>query len=265
MKYVEGETLADVIDRLAAGDPQTHAAWTFERRAEVIIAVLRALEYAHARGIVHRDIKPDNIMIGRFGEVWLMDWGIAKRIGERDPGVPEDSTDPVAGLIGTPAYMSPEQVRCEDLDARSDLYSVAVTLHELIGLKHYLDHHKAGTLAGMLAAIEREEVKVYGFAQYDDTHQSLPPVELQRVCQLGLAKDPAQRFQTAGDMITELRNYLEGRAGVHCMFSFTKRSMRESTRFVDRYPRLAVSLFITFVALALAGLVTLPLLLLGVV
>ncbi len=254
MKYVEGTTLADVIDRLAAGDPEAHATWTFERRAELVISVLRALEYAHARGIVHRDIKPDNIMIGRYGEVWLMDWGIAKRIGEPDPGVPAGSTDPLAGLIGTPAYMSPEQVRCDDLDARSDLYSVAVTLHELIGLKHYLAHHKSGSLPVLLTAVEREVPRVHGFDCYDRTHQSLPPVELQRICERGLAKDPAQRFQTAAAMIEELRKYIEGRTDVHCVYSFTKRSMRESTRLVDRNPRLAVGSFFALVVLALVGL-----------
>ena len=254
MKYVEGQTLADVIHALAAGDPQAHAAWTFERRAELIISVLRALEYAHSRGIVHRDIKPDNIMIGRFGEVWLMDWGIAKKIGEPDPGVPLHTDDPTAGLIGTPAYMSPEQVRCAELDARSDIYSVAVTLHEFIGLRHYLAAHKEGSLAGLLAAVEREVAKVHGRAQYDTTHQSLPPVELQRIAECGLAKDPAHRFQTAADMREELSKYIEGRTGVHCVYSFTKRSMRESSRLVDRYPRLAVSAFFGLVGFALLGL-----------
>jgi serine/threonine protein kinase len=103
MKYVEGQTLADVIDKLAAGDPLTHAFWTFERRAELMIAVLQALEYAHERGVIHRDVKPENIMVGSHGEIRLMDWGIAKHVGVQEPG------EANGALIGTPAYMSPEQ------------------------------------------------------------------------------------------------------------------------------------------------------------
>ncbi|HEY8376968.1 MAG TPA: serine/threonine-protein kinase [Nannocystis sp.] len=256
MKYVEGDTLGQVIERLRAGDPKTHAEWPFERRVEVILAVLRALEYAHARGIIHRDIKPDNIMIGRFGEVWLMDWGIAKKIGEPDPGVPETRERPTDGLIGTPAYMSPEQARCAPLDARSDLYAVAVTLHEFLGLKHYLSH-RADNLAVLLDAVEREPPRVVGFANYDSPHQPPPPVELQFVCARGLAKDPAARYQSAGEMIDALRAYFEGRGEVHCVYSFTKRAMRESTRFLDRHPRLAVAGYFTLNTLALVGLVAL--------
>ncbi|MDC0721807.1 serine/threonine-protein kinase [Nannocystis bainbridge] len=261
MKYVEGETLGEVIDKLRRGDPGVHAAWPFERRAEIVLSVLRALAYAHERGIVHRDIKPDNIMIGRFGEVWLMDWGIAKRMDEPDPGVStERSVDPTAGLIGTPAYMSPEQVRCEPLDARSDLYSVAVVLHEFIGLRHYLAD-RADNLHVLLDAIEREDPQLRA---YDTTHQGPPPIELQIVAGRGLAKDPTQRYQSAAEMLAAVRSYLEGRGEVRCVYSFTKRAMRESGRAVDRFPRLAVALYFTLIALALVGLAALvKLLLLG--
>lgn len=253
MKYVEGETLGDIIQRLRSGDPEAHAAWPFERRTEVIIAVLRALEYAHARGIVHRDIKPDNIMIGRFGEVWLMDWGIAKKVGEPDPGVPEHSADPTAGLIGTPAYMSPEQARSGPLDGRSDLYSVAVTLHEFIGLEHYLAH-KSDNLMVLLEALIGDPPPAYGLGSFDNPHQSPPPIELQFVCGRGLVKDPAKRYQSAGEMIAGLRAYLEGRGEVHCVFSLTKRCVRESGHIFDRHPRLGVVAAFMMVALALFGL-----------
>ncbi|WAS94957.1 serine/threonine-protein kinase [Nannocystis punicea] len=262
MKYVEGQTLGEVIDKLRRGDPEAHLAWPFERRAEIVISVLRALAYAHERGIVHRDIKPDNIMIGRFGEVWLMDWGIAKKMDEPDPGVPtERGGDPIAGLIGTPAYMSPEQVRCEPLDARSDLYSVAVVLHEFIGLNHYLAH-RTDNLAVLLDAIENEKPVLRGPGAYDGPHQSPPPIELQIVAGRGLAKDPAQRYQSAAEMLAGMRAYLEGRGEVRCMYSFTKRAMRESGRVIDRHPRLGVALYFSLVVLALVGLAALVKLLL---
>jgi serine/threonine protein kinase len=263
MKYVEGETLGEVIEKLRRGDPEAHAAWPFERRAEVMIAVLRALAYAHARGVVHRDVKPDNIMIGRFGEVWLMDWGIAHKLGDPEPGASaQRADDPTAGLIGTPAYMSPEQVRCEPIDPRSDLYAAAVTLHEFIGLKHYLAK-RADNLLGLLDAVEREVPQIYGPGAYDTPHQGPPPIELQMVCARGLEKDPAKRYQSAAEMIDGLRAYLEGRCEVRCVYSLTKRAMREGGRVLDRYPRLGIGLSFAVVALALVGLAALLALLLG--
>src|SRR5262249_34071470 len=125
MKYVEGETLESIIDKLARKDPETTSKYTFEVRIELFLGVLHALEDAHENGIVHGDIKPANVMVGRYGEVVLRDWGIAKPIGAgRDPAAMADGeiegdgsqrgrmyATRVGSLIGTPAYMSPEQAR----------------------------------------------------------------------------------------------------------------------------------------------------------
>ncbi|MCA9699754.1 MAG: serine/threonine protein kinase, partial [Myxococcales bacterium] len=142
MKYVEGETLADIIAKLAAGDRNYLGEYTFERRLDVFAGLLRALQYAHNQGMVHRDIKPENIMIGRYGEVVVMDWGIAHqmRSEDRNAGVGgrqtigtgtlgRASSETVDGsVVGTPQYMSPEQAAGEaaTLDGRSDLYSAHV-------------------------------------------------------------------------------------------------------------------------------------------
>jgi len=257
MKYVEGRTLADVIDLLATGDAGALAFWTFERRVELMIAVLQALEYAHERGIVHRDIKPENIMIGAHGEIRLMDWGIAKRIGEREPGetITGEGKDAGAtpGLIGTPAYMSPEQAACDELDARSDLYSAAVTFHEFLALRHYLAHH-ADSLYGLIDAVQSEKVDIINFD--NGGHGRLPP-ELGHFCDRGMAKDRAQRFQSAGEMIADLRNYIDGRYGVKCMFTATKRALREGGRLVDRRPRVAVALAAAYSGFAVFGVASL--------
>jgi tRNA A-37 threonylcarbamoyl transferase component Bud32 len=105
MKYVDGETLEDVIQKLAAGDREYHERYTFERRVEIFRALLEALAFAHDRGIIHRDIKPANVMIGKFGEVLLMDWGIAKSLRSDAPELPMvavDSPASAAGLHGRP-------------------------------------------------------------------------------------------------------------------------------------------------------------------
>jgi eukaryotic-like serine/threonine-protein kinase len=256
MKYVEGQTLADVIDRLAAGDPEAHAFWTFERRAELMIAVLQALEYAHERGVIHRDVKPENIMVGRHGEIRLMDWGIAKRVGVAEPG------EEAGALIGTPAYMSPEQAACDELDIRSDLYSVSVTFHEFLALRHVLAH-RSDTVVGLLAAVQEESPDVLALDTYDQTHQSIPPAELRYFCKHGLAKDRAQRFQSAGEMIATLRRFADGKTEVKCMYTATKRAFREGGRLVDRHPHVGVALAGLNISLVLTGLASLVYLAVG--
>src|SRR5581483_3674404 len=141
MKYVDGESLEKVIEKLQNGDPATHREWTIERRVEVFVALLRALEYAHSNGVIHRDIKTANVMVGKYGEVWLMDWGIAKRIDQAEQKYTDEPSDSSAAvqirttrhgaLIGTPAYMAPEQARSdlEKVDTRSDLYAATVMFH----------------------------------------------------------------------------------------------------------------------------------------
>src|SRR6185369_8827715 len=128
MKYVEGETLESIIEKLRARDPEYLLRYSVEVRLEIFLGVLHALEYAHAQGIVHRDVKPANVMVGRYGEVVLMDWGIARPIGAaRDPAAGADGeiegdggargrmfATRVGSVIGTPAYMSPEQARGEN-------------------------------------------------------------------------------------------------------------------------------------------------------
>jgi serine/threonine-protein kinase len=245
MKYVEGQTLADIIERLSAGDPAALAFWTSERRVELMIAVLQALDYAHERGVLHRDVKPENIMVGTHGEVRLMDWGVARRIGVADPG--EDVTP---GLIGTPAYMSPEQAALKDLDARSDIYAAAVVLHEFFALHHYLAHH-ADSLYGLLEAVQTETVDCMDSGR-DSPKGRLPP-ELRHICWRGMQKDPANRYQSAKELIDDLRRYIDGTYEVKCMFTFTKRALREGGRFVDRRPNAAVALAATHTAFSLFG------------
>ena len=253
MKYIEGDTLAAVLERLRAGDPEAHRVYTMERRVEIVLGVLHALELAHSRGILHRDIKPSNVMIGRYGEVVVMDWGIAKpfhveaaahREAPAGEGAPVSSDRPLAtragAYVGTPSYMAPEQAlgKNDELDTRSDLYSVAVLLHELLTLEHYLGEQPSveATLAAVVS-IEPSRRELFA-----DPHpmQARVPWELRYVVTKGLEKDPARRFQSAGEMIEALRRSLEGRGGVHCQVTLIKRMLREMARLVDRHPAIAL-------------------------
>jgi serine/threonine-protein kinase len=262
MKYVEGETLEAIIGRLAAGDPAATAKYSVEVRIELFLGVLHALEYAHSQGIVHRDIKPANIMVGRFGEVVLMDWGIAKPLdAARDAAAGAEgelaATDEsprkrmyatrVGSLIGTPMYMSPEQARGDNasLDARSDIYSAMVLFHELLGLRHYLDD--SPDMPSLLARIGTEELGFFKLLGMSYLHGA-PPGELIHFLVKGLAKDPAKRFQSAGEVIAGLHGILEGKVRVQCHITFTKRTFREMGRLVDRRPWIAFAAMIGLAA-----------------
>ncbi|APR87330.1 Serine/threonine-protein kinase PknB [Minicystis rosea] len=254
MKYVEGENLESIIDKLAAGDPEYLRKYTFEKRIEIFVGVLHALEYAHAHGIVHRDVKPANVMVGRYGEVLLMDWGVAKALScPRDPvPVPDGELGAehekrgrvfatrVGSVVGTPAYMSPEQARGENenVDARCDLYSASALFHELVSLRHYLVG--ATTLEAVLLRVGTKEQTLSELSAARHPNHPKPPAELIHFAYKGLSLEPARRYQSAGEMIVALQSIVEGRIDVQCYVTFTKRMTRELSRFVDRHPRVAL-------------------------
>jgi len=261
MKRLEGETLEQIIEKLRARDPAYEARYTFERRADIAIGILNALEFAHARGIVHRDVKPANVMVGHHGEVVLMDWGIAKMVGAKESvqelaGVPPGRVvETQAGaLLGTPLYMSPEQAdgRLEAIDARSDLYSVAVTIHELMGLRHYLDgkNELAEVLAGVKTLTTSNRPADYYAAGYP-----VPPAGYLHALTRCTQKDAALRFQSATEFSEALRRVRDGVCDVQCGLTLTRRGVGELGHWVDRHPRLTMFALPTATVLVLASLV----------
>ena len=181
MEYVEGTTLAS---RLQQGDV---------RYADALVyfdQVLAALACAHSQRIVHRDIKPANIMLAPFGVVKLMDFGIAR--SGNDMGLTMTGT-----TLGSVAYMSPEQVRCEPLDGRSDLYSVGVSLYETItGQRPYVSDNNFEVMQAHLQVPPTAPIEL---------KPDIPP-GLNQLILMAMAKNPAQRFQTADAMRGALRS-----------------------------------------------------------
>lgn len=256
MKYVDGETLEHIIKKLADGDPYYHQRYPVDVRLEIFMGLLRALQYAHDQGIVHRDIKPANVMIGRYGEVVLMDFGVAKQIRGSGDKLPEKATEPVKPdaqarlfatrndqLIGTPAYMSPEQAmgRNDLIDERSDIYSAAVLLHELLSLRHYLK--EVTSLNGVLMAIATEPFSYWQLIFVRHPSHPVPRSELLHFVAKGLHKDPNQRFQSVIEMIGELQRLIDGRCAVLCPATLAKRMTREVTGFIERFPKLSPFVF----------------------
>jgi serine/threonine-protein kinase len=185
MEYIDGETLADCIQRGPLSVPQV---------VGLGIAMAEALAQAHERGVVHRDVKPANILLARDGNPKLTDFGIAR--------VESASTQTMGGgFLGTILYMSPEQARGERADARSDLFALGVVLYEaLIGA------HPFGR--------ERAEATVYAIlhepAQPPTARRTGIPVELERVILKCLEKDASHRYQSAMEVAAGLRRVERG-------------------------------------------------------
>jgi serine/threonine protein kinase len=251
MKYVDGETLESVIERLAAGDADYHRRYSIERRVQLFMGVLEAVAFAHSKGVVHRDIKPANIMVGPYGEVVLMDWGIAKPLegGMEDAHLPRFESrkegrrrlfeTQVGTVIGTPAYMAPEQARGGAVDERTDIYALSVLLFELLTLEHYLAGRD--TLDAMIQGVLTVDAPMA--ISVKSAHQPVVAPELSWIIRGGLAKNPEDRYPSVNAMLDRLKRRAEGDIQVQCHLTAMKHVTNVWGRFIDRHPRVASSIF----------------------
>lgn len=214
MKRVRGATFEHIVDALRTGDPEALRQYSRHKLLSAFAAVCHAIDFAHARGVVHRDLKPANVMLGDYGEVYVLDWGLAKVIGAPEPRLQSDppaiasGSDPGAKTVhgatmGTPGYMAPEQLRGETVDARVDVYALGVMLFELLALEPLhphgsADQANASTLRGPDA---RPSVRA--------PERDVPP-ELDAVCVAATAADPDARTSNVRAIVDAVEHYLEG-------------------------------------------------------
>ncbi len=252
MKLVEGETLESIISRLAAGDPDYHHRFGFERRMQIFHALLEAVAYAHSKGYIHRDIKPANVMVGAFGETLLMDWGIARQLEEGgefskllDETLESDQEDvrvfetQTGVVVGTPAYMAPEQTRGQVVDARADIYSLCVLLHEFMTLEHYLLDRR--TLIDVLVGVTT--VPINQAYQSLNPYQDRVPPDISWFIQAGVSKEIEARYPSVEAMLARLLRRNEGNILVQCPLTATKQMMEHWIHFINNHPLIAFGLF----------------------
>ncbi len=186
MEYVDGETLRDLVRRTGPLAPR--------RAMEIIADVCAALDFSHRNGIVHRDMKPANVMINRAGAVKVMDFGIARAIAD-------SSMTQTAAVIGTAQYLSPEQARGEQVDARSDVYSVGCVLFEILtGEPPFVGDSPVAVAYQHVREDPRLPSKV---------HKGIPR-ELDSIVLKAMSKNPANRYQSAAEMRSDLIRVLGG-------------------------------------------------------
>ncbi len=268
MRLVRGRDLEHILGLLSRGEE----GWTVHRALRVLQRICEAMAFAHSKAVVHRDLKPANVMVGRFGEVYVMDWGLARVLGREDKSdlrvkrrgagmmtivqtmrAEERQSNDLSPLmtmdgevLGTPAYMSPEQALgdLENLDQRADVYSVGAILYHLL----------AGHMPYVPPGAQRNAYEVLQMVQAgppEPLHARAPkaPAELVAIAEKALARRPQDRYPSMIELAEDLTSFLDG----HVVRAYETGAAAELRKWVRRNRATAASLAAA-VVLALGGL-----------
>ncbi len=252
MKYVRGITLRDVLDGIRKGRTLLIEQYPLAELLTIFQKICDAVAYAHSQGIIHRDLKPANIMLGEYGEVLVMDWGLAKILDEPEPGevtlppesaAPHDNDNPgtrFGTVMGTPNFMAPEQAegQLDAIDARTDIFSLGAILYCILALRPPVI---GTTEEEVLDRIKRGEITPPGQTPADNKNKTTPtpvlihcperrvPGALAAVTMQALAHNPAKRYQSVAELQKDIAAYQAGyatraeRAGTFRQFRLTIR------------------------------------------
>lgn len=268
MRFIDGETLQDATRRYhaPAGIPAERRSAEMRRLLRAFVGVCETVAYAHSKGVIHRDLKPSNIMVGPFGEVLVMDWGLAKQIRSQETGVrsqestPHSISDTPVDLLntasvdltvygrakGSPSFMSPEQARGEwdQVGPASDIYSLGSTLfYVLTGRVPYDGRTSAEVVA---------KVKEGTFAAARSVNGDVPAA-LDAICRKAMAFDPNDRYLTAGALADDVERWLADEPVLAWREPFMVRGHRWARRHRTLVTATAAALVVGFILLAVYG------------
>ncbi|MCC6464986.1 MAG: protein kinase [Planctomycetes bacterium] len=253
MKFVEGLSLAEILLKLREGNRDTMREYPLWKLLDTFLKICEGLSFAHNRGVIHRDLKPANVMVGRFGEVQLMDWGVAKIVGReyRPDGdskiVLTDRLDGgathtmVGAIIGTPSYMAPEQARgdVENIGPAADLFSLGVILYEMLALRSPWTGKTSDEVLQQVRELEPQKPS-------ERNPSATIPAELERLCMKCLVKDSSQRIGSVAELSENIRSYMEGRT----MGAVEYSPMKLLLKWVGRHKRDVIGVVLSLLLLA---------------
>ncbi|MGK0434165.1 MAG: formylglycine-generating enzyme required for sulfatase activity/serine/threonine protein kinase [Planctomycetota bacterium] len=268
MRLIHGRTAGEVFAQAHSGNN----GWTTMRALEVVLKVCDTMAFAHDKGILHRDLKPDNVMVGRFGEVYVMDWGLAKVVGQDEPhdqvDRPEGRSAPsriesarrrdadsddgssVASMdgqrVGTPSYMPPEQARGEVVDQRADVYAIGAMLYELLaGRAPYVTPGARQPACNILSDVVDRPPK-----PLTEIQKALPAA-LVAIVDKAMARQRGDRYTTTQELAADIRAFLDQRA----VQAYRTGALIELRLWIKRNKPLATTLMaaVLFLVAGIAG------------
>lgn len=252
MKLVRGRTLTEYLQECKdfykqGGKPDPDH--SLQARLDIFLQICNAMAYAHSRGVIHRDLKPDNVMIGVFHEVIVMDWGVAKLVGGGELPIDPDFGDTrahvtqIGAAVGTPTYMSPEQAqgRNEELTAKSDQYALGLLLYEMVVLKRALSGPTAPAVLIRAAHGQKDPM----------LHLANDPIprELQAIILKATAIPMDDRYETTAELANDIRRYMRNEE----ILAAPDGAMQSASRWVSHHRELTLSIGFGLVLLLIFG------------
>ena len=224
MKYLRGHSLAVVLKKLNNGDQEALAKYTLPRLLRTFVKVANAMAFAHSKQIIHLDLKPENIHLGEFGEVLVLDWGLAKFIGKEDdfeeaidtPDKFDKINEETQSMMtldgvakGTPGYMAPEQAagKNKEKDERTDIYALGCILYAILTFENPLGNRK--DIKGMLHDTVTGNIE--SPSQLKNPFRPIPP-RLEKICLKAMDVLPEDRYQSVSELRTDIFSYMGGYA-----------------------------------------------------
>ena len=209
MKKVEGRDLRQILLDLRHEIPDVMDEFPLPRLLDILIQVCQTIAYAHDIGVIHRDLKPANVIVGKFGEVYVLDWGLAKVLGSPALSAPElleevnadFSRTPVGRHYGTPMYMSPEIARGDaELDHRADVFSLGIMLFEILTHRFLIEGED------FVEIKEKLLEKPFPLPREIAQKKSIPK-DLQAICMKALKRDKDERYSGVTDLLADLQRF----------------------------------------------------------